>query len=235
MNQNEQLLIEWMIGIVISIVKWFCKYIPKIKYDLAVLLVIVVAAAFANYVVVFIRAVVQAKLHKMRFHHEQHAVMREFYPLFQTHMLRLKLAVCEIEYGIVYTNLKSAVRKYLEFEKDPEEYLLNHENEIENIESFCAVMADFMDRLAELNVFLSTSVLPKPPLHHPLLRRKIHKMLAFLQHYAHLWDKYRAQEISPDVMQKKMSDLLEYWKIDFNYAKMEEYLCLLDIWFGKFL
>ncbi len=236
MNQNEdpELLIRDIIVALIDLIKWPLKYLPHIKKDLVVFIFPAFVAAFISIATVSFRAVVSKALHRMSFHDEQYQIMQEFYPAFEMHLIRLKAAMSEIENGSLCMNLRFAVRKYLEFEKDSEEYFLKNEKDIEIIEVFCAAMKDFMDRLTEMNHFLITSMIPKPPLTHPFLKRKIHKMLAVLQYYALMWEQYSMEEIDVEVFQKKMKDFNEYWKVDFGCAKIDEYLSLLEEWLLKF-
>lgn len=236
MNQNEdpELLIGNIIVALMNLIKRPFKYLPKIKEDLVVFIFPAFVAAFISIATVSFRAMVQAALYRMNFHDEQYQIMQEFYPAFESQIIRLKAAMSEIENGSLCMNLRFAVRKYLEFEKDSEAYFLKYEKDIDMIEIFCAAMKDFMDRLIEMNHFLLATLIPLPPLTHLLLKRKILKMMAVLQYYAHIWEQYSNEEIDITVFQKKMKDFNDYWKVDFGCAKMEEYLCLLEEWFLKF-
>ncbi len=234
LNEDPELGISKIIEELVELSKWPAKYFPKIKDDLKVFIFPAFVAAFISVATVSFRTFVQKTLYRMRFHDEQYQIMQEFYPAFQKQIIRLKAAMSEIENGSLCMYVRVAIRKYLEFEKDPEQYFQKNQQDIEIIELLCGAIKDFTDRLAEMNHFLAASVIPKPPLTHPFLARKIHKMMTLLYYYSFIWVQYSTEEIATDVFQKKMQDFKDYWKVEIGCAKMEEYLCLLDEWFLKF-
>ncbi len=234
LNEDPELWISKTIVKLLDLIKWPFKYLPQIKEDLMVFIFPAFVAAFISIATVSFRTIVQKALHRMRFHDEQYQIMQEFYPAFQIQLIRLKASMSEIENGTLCMNLRVAVRKYLEFEKDAEEYFLKNEKDLEIIELLCAAIKDLMDRLAEMNHFLAESIIPKPPLTHPFLRKRVHHMLALLQYYAFIWGQYSMEEIDINVFQKKMQDFIDYWKVEPGCAKIDEYLCLLEEWFLKF-
>lgn len=209
-------------------------YLKNIQDNLIGIILPVLITAFVSLATVLINAFIQIILQNSKFNNEQYKVMQEFYPKLKICLLELRLSMQEVKESPVCLDLMDAIHKYIEIRDNEVEYRNNHDNEIQFIDSFITIMNDFSIKVINMNNQILSSTIPRAPIMHPILKKKIGKMLVVLQYYSLLWDKYYTNKISVSIFKKELNDFEKNWNIIFDCKEIDKYLSLLSRWFVKY-
>lgn len=210
------------------------QYLQGIQDNIIGIILPVLITALVSLVTVLINAFIQIILQNSKFNDEQYKIMQEFYPKLKICLLELRFTMEEIKYSPTCLDLKSAIEKYIEIRSNEAGYRRNHDNEIQFIDSFIAVMNDYSNKVIDINNYLLACTLPKPPIIHPILKKRIGKMLVILQYYSQLWDQYCNNKISISIFKKEIKDFKSNWNVEFDCSEIDKYLYLLNKWFLKY-
>lgn len=207
------------------------KYLQNIQENLVGIVLPVVITAAVSLITVLVNAILQIMLQNSKANWEQYKIMQDFYPNMKLNLLRLRVAIQEVEHSPLCTDLKEASVKYAKYKSDEAEYRKKNDNEVQDIDVFISMMEDFSNRVREINEYLINCTLPRPPILHPILKIKVNRMLANLQYAAFFWDEYYNKTIDVTVFQMEIEKQL---KKKFNSKKVKKYICLLDRWFFEY-
>lgn len=206
------------------------EYLQKIQDNLIGILLPVLITAFVSLVTVLINAVMQIIIQNSKINNEEYKFMQVFYPKIKLLLLEIKLTMQEIESNSIYTDMQTTIRKFINYTKDEVKYRKEHENEIQDIDRFITSINNYSIKIIELNNCLLNNTIPRIPIMHPILKKRINKMIAVLRYYSLLWNQYQTHSISVDIFQKEMDDFKKNWSVEFTNVKIDIYLSLLDKW-----
>lgn len=210
------------------------QYLQNIQDNLVGIILPVLITAFISLVTVLINATVQIQLQNSKFNSEQYKIMQEFYPKLKMCLLDLKISMEKVENSKICSRIEDAIQKYIKIKEDEAKYRKNNENEIQFIDGFIATMNEFSTKVVDINKCFLTCTIPRTPIMHPFLKKKIVKMIAMLQYYSFLWDKYLTVAINDDVFKKEINNFKKIWNVKIGYKKICKYISLLDKWIIKY-
>ncbi|MCM1375244.1 MAG: hypothetical protein NC305_04745 [Lachnospiraceae bacterium] len=208
--------------------------LQSIQDNLVGIVLPVLITAFVSVISILANAVMQIILRNSNINGEQYKLMQIFYPKMKISLLELKFGMKEIQSNPIYTDMQCATRKYVEYKKDSANYVKKNENEIQNIDQFITAMEKYLSKITPIKEHLNNCTIPRPPVMHPIIKRKVSKMLAVLWYYSLLWDEYNIQHINGNIFQQEIKNLKKKWNVELTCEKIEEYICLLDKWLLKY-
>lgn len=210
------------------------KYLQNIQDNLVGLVLPVLITAVVSLITVSINAIIQLVLQNSKYNNEQYKIMQEFYPQLKCKLLELKFTFQEIQTIPIYSDLSTAILKYIEFKGNEVQYRRIHSNEIQYVDRFGILMDKLSKELDCLNNYLSTCKIPHVPIMHPFLKNSIKKMLASIQYYSLLWSKFHQNTISKEMFKREIIGLKKKWGINIDSKQTDYYLILLDRWLLKY-
>jgi|GEM_PF-6724493 hypothetical protein len=208
--------------------------LQSIQDDLVGIVLSVIITAFISVISIFVNAVMQIILRNSNINCEQYKLMQKFYPEMKISLLELKLSMKEVKSNSIYSDMHNAINKYVEYKKDSANYVRRNKNEIQNIDQFITSMDKCIDKILYINEKLYNCTIPRTPVMHVLLKRRVSKMLAVLWYYSLLWDKYNTKLISTNIFLQEIKSFEGKMNVKLGYEKVEEYCYLLDKWFLRY-
>ena len=210
------------------------QYLQNIQDNLVGLVLPVLITAVVSLITVSINAIIQLALQNSKYNSEQYKIMQEFYPQLKCKLLELKFTFQEIQTIPIYSDLSTAILKYIEFKGNEVQYRRIHSNEIQYVDRFGILMDKLSKELDCLNNYLSTCKIPHVPIMHPFLKNSIKKMLASIQYYSLLWSKFHQNTISKEMFKREIIGFKKKWGINIDSKQTDYYLMLLDRWLLKY-
>lgn len=209
----------------------------QIKSALMQVVAPVFITAIASLITVLINTITKIAIEFRNYNAAQYELMQKFYPKFKTLLIDIKFSLTEASRNTIYIEANSmaeAVHLLLLYREDESKYIELYPTHIDYIVELSTTMEDAWNSLTELSTFLRNTTIPAIPMYHPILKNKVHSMLAILQYFSLLIAQYQDEKISTNLLEAEIKAFPTTWEHEVNPELISEYLKILDTWLKKF-
>ena len=206
--------------------------LQNIQGDLVGLLMPVMITAVVSLISISVTFILKVAKLKGTADYKRYLTMSKFYPPIKSILFELMMVTREIEDCKVQGNLYEKISKYVEYNENPINYRKNHEEEY--IDLLIQSVNKYKEIMVDLNNSLTKNRIPKPPVMHPFLKKKVIRLIGTLMVYSTLWKQYDTQKADPDMFQNQIEKWGKQKYSGMDYKAIERYATLMDTWLLKY-
>lgn len=206
--------------------------LQNIQGDLVGLLMPVMITAVVSLISISVTFILKVAKLKGTADYKRYLTMSKFYPPIKSILFELMMVTREIEDCKVQGNLYEKINKYVEYNENPINYRKNHEEEY--IDLLIQSVNKYKEIMVDLNNSLTKNRIPKTPVMHPILKKKVIRLIGTLMVYSTLWKQYDTQKADPDMFQNQIEKWGKQKYSGMDYKAIERYATLMDTWLLKY-
>ena len=202
--------------------------------DLLIVVLPVMITAIASLIVTIIQTIQKSVISKREYNYSEYQKMGVIYPKLKNILTKMFFAANEIESLTDIATYPDTIIDFYLYKEDKAKFREKHPEYLNSLAQFEHHMSDYIETINTLNAFLATNSFPMPPMWHPILKKKIVKMLSFFQYYSLIIDEKTTHKISNYHFKQILDKINTDWGNPLSSKFIANYIDILNEWVSKY-
>ncbi len=174
------------------------RRLNDIQNDLAGIIIPVLITSIVSIISVIATIISKITSENKTINIEQFKTMQKTYYTLRSKMYELKINISKCSKNSLYKDFDSAIIKYANIISDESKYRNEHSSEIKYIADFKDSTKSIIEKIIDINDYLSSEELPYITFYHPILKHKRKKVIGIFHFYSLYLNKYIKQELKAE-------------------------------------